>query len=396
MRIIFGALPKRATLAALPLLLSACLFSVAPVLDETNSTSGEESAELRAFEEAFRLAYDDNSHAPVFPIFPGETSNGDLSMIRVAQLDSGMLLIQEKLRGCISDHCFAYYVARMREKWSPDICFVETEEEEAIDTLLAVAGDYGVTVSVIADNEWHETFNRSIMTPPGFGMDGPRKSQMDFLRAQFAEGQLSCMSKRVGSPLHVATAEAKPASVYALIEAGADVDVRNEEGETPLYIAAEEGNSEIIAALIEAGADVNVPDEGGWTPLHVAAREGPPTSVSALIRAGADVNARTRDGTAGAIPLHFAANPEIIAALIKAGAEVNARITGEVFAGATPLHIAAQRGTPADVEALLDAGADGSLANDDGKTPFDLIKENQYFSFDGTGAYTRLEEARHK
>jgi ankyrin repeat protein len=297
-----------------------------------------------------------------------------------------MLLIQEKLRKCISDHCFIYYVARMREKWWPDICFVETEEEEAIDALLSVAKDYGVTVTVISDND---------KAPPDFGMDGPRKSQMGFLRAQFAKGQLLCMSKEVGSPLHTATAEAKPATIYALIQAGADVNARNEEGETPLYIAAEEGNSEIIAALMEAGADVNAPDDGGWTPLHVAAREGPPASVSALIQAGADVNARTRDRAAGATPLHFAANPEIIAALIKAGADINARIIGEVFAGATPLHIAAQSGSPADVEALLDAGADGSLANDEGKTPFDLIKENQYYSFDGTAAYTRLEKARH-
>jgi hypothetical protein len=64
---------KFAILATLPLLLSACLFSVEPVLDETNSKSGEESAELRAFDEALRLANGDTSQAPNFPMFQEKT-----------------------------------------------------------------------------------------------------------------------------------------------------------------------------------------------------------------------------------------------------------------------------------------------------------------------------------
>ena len=52
MRIILGTMPKRAALAALPILLSACLFSVDPLLDETNSQSGDESADVKAFVES--------------------------------------------------------------------------------------------------------------------------------------------------------------------------------------------------------------------------------------------------------------------------------------------------------------------------------------------------------
>ena len=46
--------------------------------------------------------------------------------------------------------------------------------------------------------------------------------------------------------------------VKKLIDAGADVNVVNVDGETALYWASYKGRSEIVKMLIEAGADVNV------------------------------------------------------------------------------------------------------------------------------------------
>jgi ankyrin repeat protein len=91
-------------------------------------------------------------------------------------------------------------------------------------------------------------------------------------------------------------------------------------GETPLHAAAAMGGPSVMKALLDAGADVNIRDSGGHTPLHLAATMpayGPafPTSehmpspqdyrtmVRMLVEAGADVNARDKRGCT---PLYLA------------------------------------------------------------------------------------------
>ena len=51
----------------------------------------------------------------------------------------------------------------------------------------------------------------------------------------------------------------------------------------------------MISLLLQAGADVNAKDRDGNTALILAAAENP-TVVSVLLKAGADVNAKDRDG----------------------------------------------------------------------------------------------------
>ena len=55
--------------------------------------------------------------------------------------------------------------------------------------------------------------------------------------------------------------------VKLLIDAGADVNAKNNDGKTPLHIIKK---SETIAQmLIDAGADVNAKNKKGYTPLHL-------------------------------------------------------------------------------------------------------------------------------
>ncbi|GHS95463.1 hypothetical protein FACS1894139_16950 [Planctomycetales bacterium] len=62
-----------------------------------------------------------------------------------------------------------------------------------------------------------------------------------------------------------------------------------------LFLAARYNeNPEIITALINAGANENVKDKNGNTPLHSAAKYNKnPEIITALIKAGAGVNANT-------------------------------------------------------------------------------------------------------
>ena len=50
-------------------------------------------------------------------------------------------------------------------------------------------------------------------------------------------------------------------------------------------------------------------------------------------------------------------------------------------------------GTPANIQALLDAGADAKAKNKEGKTPWDLAQENEKLK--GTKGYWALNDAQY-
>ena len=82
-----------------------------------------------------------------------------------------------------------------------------------------------------------------------------------------------------------------------LIEAGADVNVREEEaGGTPLMYAAFVNQVDAVKALLHADADIETPDYQGLTALHWAASGGSKESVIILLHAGANPLALTNDG----------------------------------------------------------------------------------------------------
>ena len=69
--------------------------------------------------------------------------------------------------------------------------------------------------------------------------------------------------------LHIAT-HMKSDVAELLIAKGADVNGKNDYGETPMHYAADCGHREIIELLIAKGANVNAHRTGGSTPLDMA------------------------------------------------------------------------------------------------------------------------------
>jgi len=110
--------------------------------------------------------------------------------------------------------------------------------------------------------------------------------------------------------------------VRLLIERGANVNIADKDGATPLLRCQ---SVEIAQLLIAHGANVNATDKEGMTPLHMSAFEESRSALGELlVTHGADVNARNNEGYT---PLDFLVadtfNYDFALFLVAHGARVN-------------------------------------------------------------------------
>ena len=107
------------------------------------------------------------------------------------------------------------------------------------------------------------------------------------------------------TPLHKAAYYGMEQSTQLLIDAGADINIADNDQCTALHIAARYGYHDIIGALVRAPhVNLNVRDDHGDTPLHKAAYYGMERSVRLLIDAGADINIADHDAEAFIVRIH--------------------------------------------------------------------------------------------
>ena len=143
-----------------------------------------------------------------------------------------------------------------------------------------------------------------------------------------------------------------------LLGAGADLTMRDWNGDHVLTGVFWDQNLEMVKLLVEAGADVNGIDGDGSPPLRTAIHVENMELLQYLVDSGADVNQQAFGGSLLASALD---SVEITRLLIDAGADVNAR-DGR---GNAVLADAVRRGTAEVLKLLLDAGAhpDGDSEN---------------------------------
>jgi ankyrin repeat protein len=76
------------------------------------------------------------------------------------------------------------------------------------------------------------------------------------------------------TPLHVAAVQNDLDAIRLLVEAGGDINAKDEEGYSPLHEAVEQGNNDAVILLLNLGADVDVRNDNGLTPDQLAALVG--------------------------------------------------------------------------------------------------------------------------
>ena len=170
--------------------------------------------------------------------------------------------------------------------------------------------------------------------------------------------------------LHFAAAAGADGAVRALLDAGADADVRAKAGSTPLHLATWEGREAAVAALLDSGVDVDARTKAGRTPLHFSAHRGHANIARRLISAGADVHATERDGRQ---PLHFAAR-EGYAHVVRVALDNGADAHAADAKGVTPA-MAAEKAGHADVLQAVNNKLPNNQPTDEAPKPVPAVRK---------------------
>lgn len=140
--------------------------------------------------------------------------------------------------------------------------------------------------------------------------DAPGSDGSTLLLAAIASGQLASVEAllqggadpnrpgpRGDTAVHAAAFSGKPELLRLVLEHGGDVDARNPQtGTTPLVQALLSPRADQYRVLLDAGADPDIADRNGDTPLHVAARTNNGSAILALLGKGASPLAKNSGG----------------------------------------------------------------------------------------------------
>jgi len=168
-----------------------------------------------------------------------------------------------------------------------------------------------------------------------------------------------------------------------LLAGGMNINIQQKSsGATVLILACSYPDYEDMAGLlIQHGADVNLKDNNGKTPLIWAASNSI-ESVRILISHEVNINEKANDGMTAFMQAVFGVLsgkvPIAVCELLKEnGADINAVLDGGSTPGWAAIHFAVMEGDTDLVKYLVMHGANVNLATNDGSTPLFLAKSEK-------------------
>jgi ankyrin repeat protein len=186
----------------------------------------------------------------------------------------------------------------------------------------------------------------------------------------------SAAEKAAYQGAHAAAARGDVAALQRLIDARADLNVRDAAGRTPLHVATFARQQDVIRTLVQAGADPNLLENDRYDAVTIAAVANDEATLRLLLQLGASAKQVTSryDGTALIAAAHLG-NDGVVRQLIAAGAPLDhvnnlhwtALIESIVLGDGGPRH-----------QALLQAGASHTLTDRQGHAPLHLARQRGY------------------
>ena len=193
-----------------------------------------------------------------------------------------------------------------------------------------------------------------------------------------------------GTALHAAAFLGQYEIAKLLIQNGADVNAKNNEGETVINgTMADWGTTEFIAGILQLKLDRESVETGRSQIVELLRKNGvtaefsDPTdnnfwamvgvgnlqAVKQHLAKGLDINAKNKDGVTALQIATLLGQYEIAELLVQKGADVNTKAND----GTTALHSAAFLGRYKEAKLLLENRIDANIRNNDGATAIDIL-----------------------
>ncbi|KAL9641803.1 hypothetical protein ABK040_011789 [Willaertia magna] len=165
------------------------------------------------------------------------------------------------------------------------------------------------------------------------------------------------------TPLWIATCNNRIDVVETLLESGADPNTRNNDGVVPLISCAQRNLIEIAEILINYGAEVNTPNKNGDNPLIISCRTGQHEILELFLSKATEEDLQYCAKIDGFNCVFSAAEQDradCILVLNRYGASIKCRTRpdNQIIPYSTPLHLTALYGGVNAAKVLLDLGAD--------------------------------------
>ncbi|KAG4069648.1 hypothetical protein HA402_014671 [Bradysia odoriphaga] len=201
-----------------------------------------------------------------------------------------------------------------------------------------------------------------------------RATSLEFLNVVDSEMRTAIMCAVVGGKNEI---------LKLLVQFGADVTVKGQDGMTALHLAAKNGNIAAVEIILEHRRSaslndfekfINCVDHGGWTAIVWAAEIGHAAMVSCFLNHGADTTIQDTERNS---LLHWATISNDIETvgpvLLNGGCDVN----GQNKNGDTALHIACRNSNLNICMLLLAYKADLDIRNKEGNRPHDNVRDKE-------------------